>query len=234
MRAKHSSAIIPLPDPGLRPVTKDSLTGKAYDAIRTALMAGQFVPGQRLVLRRLAAELGISPTPVREALLRLISENALALDDRGVARVPSLDPAAYREVRDLRIELEGNAAVAAMERATDEDIAALQRQHSLLIEAEARGQTHAAFRANERFHMGLYALAGKPVLLSLIESLWIRCGPLFVLLQGQGYVFDPARHKVIIAGLRDRDPSAVRHGVTEDIMAGWAALIGESATRSEN
>jgi DNA-binding GntR family transcriptional regulator len=227
MTAESNSNVVALSDPGLMPVTKDSLTQKAYDRIRTALMAGQFVPGQRLVLRRVAAELGISPTPVREALLRLVSENALALDPRGVASVPHLDPITYKEVRDLRIELEGNAAVAAVERFTEEDLSDLQRLHNRLINAEARGDTRAAFMANEMFHMKLYKCAGMPVLLSLIESLWMRCGPLFVLLQGQGYVFDPARHDVIIMGLRDRDSAAVRRGVKEDIMAGWAALMGE-------
>src|ERR1700722_4254223 len=92
---------------GLEPISKDSLTSKAYARIRSALMLSKFQAGQRLALRPLAAELGISPTPVREALLRLVSEHALTLDARGVVCVPVFDPGRFREVWDIRVDLEG-------------------------------------------------------------------------------------------------------------------------------
>lgn len=225
MATANTSPIVQLRDGGLAPVARASLTSKTYMSIRTALMSSHFKAGERLVLCQLAAELGISPTPVREALLRLASEHALAIDARGVACVPAFDPEQYIEVRDLRIDLEGQAAAVACGRATEAAVDQLERLHGEFIQAEVLHDTRAAFAANERFHMRLYALAERPVLLSLIESLWVRCGPLFVRLHDRDIVLDANRHDVIIRGMRERDPEMVRRGVAEDIMTGWKYLI---------
>jgi DNA-binding GntR family transcriptional regulator len=208
----------------LRPVTRDSLTNKAYDRIRAALMSSRFRPGQRLVLRSLAAELGISPTPVREALLRLVSEHALVLDQRSVVCVPLFDAELYREVRDLRIDLEGQAAFAAVPKLSDRLAADLVRLAGQYEDADRRGDFHAALEINERLHMKLYAAADQPVLLSLIESLWMRCGPFFTHLHERNRTRNANRHDLIVAGLKARDAKRVRAGVREDIMAGWKRL----------
>ena len=60
------------------PLARESLNGQAYVRLCRDLKAGRFAPGEKLKLRDLAQEMGISPTPVREALARLISEQALS------------------------------------------------------------------------------------------------------------------------------------------------------------
>ena len=209
----------------LRPVTRDSLTNKAYDRVRAALMSSRFRPGQRLVLRPLAAELEISPTPIREALLRLVSEHALVLDARGVVCVPRFDPdTLYREVRDLRIDLEGRAAMAAVPKLTARTVAELERLARQFEEAEARGDFPTALEFNERFHMKLYGASGMPDAALLIEGLWMRCGPFFAHLHRRNLTRNANRHDLIVAGLTARDAEKVRAGVREDIMAGWKRL----------
>jgi DNA-binding GntR family transcriptional regulator len=209
----------------LEPVKKDSLTEKAYERIRHALMLSQFQAGQRLALRPLAAELGISPTPVREALLRLVSEHALTLDARGIVYVPAFDPDRFREVWDIRVDLEGQAAVGAIEFATPEDIAAIEDWQRRFLQAGERGDFAAAWEANEGFHMKLYRLSRRPVLLSLIESLWMRCGPFFVRLSEGGMRPGVDLHEEIMRGLRHKNPYLIRRGIRDDIMAGWERLI---------
>ena len=73
-----------------------------------------------------AEQLGISATPVREALLRLVSEQALQLDERGTVFVPVIDRARFLEIRSLRCNLEGQAAAAAASRAGAEQIIPLK------------------------------------------------------------------------------------------------------------
>ncbi len=211
---------------GLVPLTRDSLSDMAYNQIRAALMSSRLRPGQKLVLRALAAELHISPTPVREALLRLVSEFALELDPRGIVRVPVIDLATYLEVRDLRIELEGRAAAAAALLATDEDIADLMQTHDRFLAAERAGDARAAGEANEDLHRKIYSLARMPVLLSLIENLRVRCGPVLASLFDPECTRDgdPNRHAMIIDGLRTHDPMIARMGVEADIMAGWRTI----------
>jgi DNA-binding GntR family transcriptional regulator len=213
----------------MKPVSRDSLTSKAYQRIRTALMLSQLQPGERLVLRPLAAELGISPTPVREALLRLVSEHALEIDQRGVVSVPLFDPEAYREIRDLRIDLESQAAAAALAHIGDRDIAELEKLHRQYAEIERRGDARAALEINEKLHMRLYAVARRPVLQSLIESLWMRCAPFFTRLHGRGITRYPNRHDLIIDGLKKGDARLVRQGVRDDIMAGWNRMMAEAS-----
>jgi DNA-binding GntR family transcriptional regulator len=209
---------------GLEPVSKDSLTAKAYARIRSALMLSRFQPGQRLALRPLAAELGISPTPVREALLRLVSEHALTLDPRGIVCVPVFDAERFREVWDIRVDLEGQAAAGAIRHATAHDVAAIEGWQRRFADAGERGDFAMAWEANEGFHMTLYRIAQKPVLLSLIESLWMRCGPFFLRLNVGGVRPGVDGHEVIIRALRDKDADLIRRGVRDDITSGWRRL----------
>ena len=207
---------------GLAPLVRDSLSGMAYEQIRAALMSSQLRPGQRLVLRALAAELGISPTPVREALLRLVSEHVLELDARGIVCVPELDLATYVEIRDLRIELEGRAAAAAALYATPEDIAALTKIHDRFLAAEAKGDAHAAGEANEELHATIYRLARMPVLLTLIEILREKMQELFPITS------DTSLKVTIAKWLTPKGISISEKGITPDyvITEPTGAVVG--------
>jgi DNA-binding GntR family transcriptional regulator len=208
----------------MTPISRDSLANMAYWKIRNALKRSHFRPSQKLVLRNVAAELGISLTPLREAFARLISENALAVDARGVVHVPDLDLAQYREIRDIRIELESRAAVAAAVRVTPKDIAILRAFQDQFLASNAKDRALIGLEANEKFHFYLYGLAEMPVLYSIIEGLWMRCGPIFLRLrEGQRSTLND-QHSMIIEGLEKRDLEMVRQGVTGDIMNGWAVL----------
>ena len=94
---------------------RESLSQRAYMQIRRSLTSSRLCPGHRLILRPLAAELGLSPTPVREALLRLVSEQALCLDERGSTIVPVMNKADFGELTEMRGDLEARAAERAIE-----------------------------------------------------------------------------------------------------------------------
>ncbi len=120
----HDVRIVRVTD--LLAIRKENLYAQTYRIIRKALMSGQFPPGHVLRLRPLADELGISVTPVREALLRLVSERALVSDTSRALRVPELDERRFREIRDLRIILEGHATAVAAANATPETVRKLE------------------------------------------------------------------------------------------------------------
>lgn len=167
----------------LAPVDRDeTLAEKVYRRLRGALVGGRLMPGQKLVHRQLAAELGVSPTPVREALLRLVSEGALDLDARGIAWVPRLSPDRYAEIMDLRAELEGRAAARAALLATPEDVATLRAIHERLMEGRRTQNGAVVLAENERFHFGVIAVARMPVLQRVVEHLWTQAGPTINLL----------------------------------------------------
>lgn len=201
------------------PLARESLNGQAYARLCRDLKAGRFAPGEKLKLRDLAQEMGISPTPVREALARLISEQALEQLGHHSVRVPVLDDERFREVRDLRMTLEGEAAARAALRATPEDVTRLQAMHETMADCREAGDSAAARLEAERFHMAVYRLAGMPVLLRMVESLWLQCGPLMKALDTHP-MSRPRRqhpHLLVLRGLRRGDGEMARQGIHEEI-----------------
>ena len=200
-------------------LARESLNAQAYARLCRELKAGRFAPGEKLKLRDLAQEMGISPTPVREALARLISEQALEQLGHHSVRVPVLGEERFCEVRDLRMTLEGEAAARAARRATPEDVARLEALHEEMAAQREAGDAAAARVAAERFHMDVYRLAGMPVLLRMVESLWLQCGPLMKALDTHA-MSKPRKqhpHLLVLRGLRRADGELARQGVHEEI-----------------
>ena len=123
----------------LATIGRDNLAGRVYAELRTALMEGRMVPGQRLKIREMAAAMGVSETPVREAVLQLVRERGLRMEAAKSITVAGLTLAQYMELRTIRLELEGLAAEAAAIRISREAIGDMAAAHEALIAAEAAG-----------------------------------------------------------------------------------------------
>lgn len=144
--------------------TRSTPASPAYEQIRQAIVEGQYAPGQRLIEQRIAEELQLSRTPVREALHRLEAEGLVQSEpNRGaVVRALSLDDIA--DIYGLRARLEGYAAELAAQRATPEEIAAIDAGNDAFAAALARPahdldvvrETH---DANRRIHEAILAAA---------------------------------------------------------------------------
>lgn len=106
----------------IKPLEQGNLSARAYTALKDALISGTFGPGERIVMQDLAERLGTSVTPVREACLRLVSEQGLEIRSGRFVTVPELDLARYMELRMIRLALEGLAAGLAAEHAQPADI----------------------------------------------------------------------------------------------------------------
>ncbi|WP_375463934.1 GntR family transcriptional regulator [uncultured Methylobacterium sp.] len=215
----------------LRQVERLPLWDQAYAELRQALLAGRFAPGERILLRDVATELGISPTPVRDAVNRLIAEHVLERGSSGQgggAVVPRLDVGRFDELLTIRCDLEGRAAARAAEHAQPGDIVALD---GLLAEMKAliRGQRLDAYLdLHRRFHFGLYALARMPILEGLIENIWLRCGPVltyvipdYVLLQKGSDL-----HTAALAALSRSDADASCAAIRQDIREAGRYIAG--------
>lgn len=208
------------------PIPRQSLSERAYCEIRTALMRSRLKPGTKLQLRPLSVSLGISATPVREALLRLVSEQGLELDERGTAVVPVLDRATLLQIRELRVELEGRAAEKACVTAVPADIARLEAIHEALDSSLAAADFAGAIEMNERFHFALCRLGAMPILFQFVETLWMRCGPILAHLYDNGPLpFDTHPHVKICETLKRRDVRSMRALVAEDIIRGGEGLL---------
>lgn len=213
----------------LASIGRRSLSEEAYRRVRRALTTGELQPGQRLNIREMAEAFGTSATPVREALLQLVTEGVLELRAGRAILVPSPTREAYLELRDMRVALEGLGAARAAEKAVPAAIEKLEGLHEKLVAAKARRDFKAALRWNESFHLALCREAGMPRLLRTVEGLWAQTGPLLNLLYsptGQ----DPAPagihgHLKVVDALRRRDPDGARQAIVDDIIGGSGDLV---------
>jgi DNA-binding GntR family transcriptional regulator len=208
-------------------VARASLTMKVYAELEAALFEGRLHPGQRLKIRELAAAMGVSETPVREAIMQLVRTGALKMETARAITVAGLTLAQYLELRTIRFELEGLAAGEAARHATEAEIAALGEAHERLMEAERAGDAVAANKANWAFHGGLYRAARMPQLMEIISNIWHRNGPMHALHYPDAPPTYPGRHRHldILDALRAHDPAAARAGLKADLMEGGANLV---------
>ena len=215
-------------DPYLDSFAQSCLSQQAYDEIRGFLMRGRLKPGQHLVSRALAAELEISTTPVREALFRLASEQALVLDHRNTVIVPHLRRCEYLETRDIRIALEGLAAERAAAEASAADIETLSRLQELHIAAQDAMDLEEALAVNEEFHFTLCRASKLPTLIKIVEMLWLKCGPTLNYFY-TGPVWGPLEypHLKVIRCLRERVGAGARDAMRVDITEGARAILSK-------
>ncbi|MDH7790484.1 GntR family transcriptional regulator [Ochrobactrum sp. AN78] len=206
---------------------RDNLSDIVYQQLKSGLLRAQFKPHQRFKVRQLALSLGTSETPVREALMQLSREGAIEIKPRFYIRVRRLSLAEYKEIRAMRLVLEPLAAEHALTNISDETIAKLEAIHRELTEAERNGDWPAALQINSDFHFALYKQSGMAHLIDVLESLWIRVGPLVSELYPTAKPTYPGRHQHenIITALSNRDSYALRLAVQLDLIEGGAALL---------
>ncbi|WP_141048897.1 GntR family transcriptional regulator [Brucella melitensis] len=211
----------------IKPIQRQNLSELAYTTLREALMEGRLKPGEDLPLRPISRSFGISATPMREALLRLVAEHALEIDARGRISVPHLTRAELLEVRKLRGFLEGNAAREATLNATPEAVDALEQIHFELITAQDAGDFPTAIGFNTKFHLKMCEIAGLPVTHELVSNLWVRCGQLISHLYDAGIPanWNPHPHVLIVKAIRARDPDMAYKELNRDIEGSGAGLL---------
>lgn len=211
----------------IQPLEQGNLSARAYFSIREGLIAGNFKPGERLVMQDLAERLGTSVTPVREACLRLVSERGLELRSGRFATVPALTRARYLEVRTIRIALEGLAAEMATHNITDDDLAKLLELHKLFEDADRKNDALAAMHHNREFHFTLYRLSGMDMLTAQIEGLWVSMGPILNLFYtfGHNSYIGADEHLVLMDALRDKKPAKARKAIADDILRGGYSIL---------
>lgn len=208
-----------------RGVGQNSLGGSVYQHIAEALTKGALKPGDRLKIRDLAQQMGTSVTPVRDAVLRLVHEGALALKSPRDIRVPSLHQERYLEIRAIRLKLEGLAAECAAMNATPADIARLERLTDDNEQALARSEFTRATAINQVFHFELAEIAAMPILRGILQNLWLQMGPVIAAAYADGGRTMIEHHYDVIEAIRRHEPQAAKRAIREDILAGGDVIL---------
>ncbi len=206
--------------PPLNPLERHTLWDRAYGSLRSALMAGRLAPGQRIVLREMADQLGISLTPVRDAVNRLVAEGALergSVGAGGGATVPRLDADQFAQLMLVRGSLEPVATAAALRHAMPAQLDAIEADLVEMKAALGAGRIGGYFEAHYRFHFGIYALCRMPILLEIIETAWLRCAPTLTLPQYTPGLKRYPLHVAALQALRAGDGDAAAQAIRADI-----------------
>ncbi len=207
----------------------------AYMLVLEAIERGDFQPGSRLVESELAELLGVSRTPVREALQRLETQGLLTRDGRSLI-VASLDHNQLAELYTVRSELEGLAARLAARHATEEEIRVLQG-----MVADDRkllgGDPRALSRANKRFHKLIHLASHNRFLvqqLDLVYRSMVLMATTSFAAQGRDTVAI-AEHDMIVKAIAARDGEVAHLALKLHISKAYETRLrvdaGEMPTR---
>lgn len=144
---------------------------RAYEELESAILTGELKPRERLVENDLAERLGMSRTPVREALRRLEERGLVRILPHRGAVVADISPADVENIYAVRTHLEVLASRLACERIRPEGIQRLREMETAYAAQTARGEIRLLMAANDRFHDAIYIAAENPCLLELIQQL---------------------------------------------------------------
>jgi DNA-binding GntR family transcriptional regulator len=197
-----------------------------YRALREELMRGDIRPGDRMVVKRLSDRFGTSALPVRQALQRLVAEGALTDEPYRGARVPLRGIDELMDLRRVRCSLEGQAAEWAAERATGDVLERLHGLQSQMRSVQDIAHAESYLVWNYQFHFTVYRAAGSPILVPLIERLWLRAGPYlnsmrteFTLGQGLDH------HDLVIGAMARGDGAAARAAVEAELSEAAEVMV---------
>jgi DNA-binding GntR family transcriptional regulator len=225
----------------IEPPTFPTRADAVADQIRQAILQGDYPAGTRLIQADLARVLGVSTTPVREALLVLVREGFLTGDPyKGMTvREPNVDE--MGELYEIRIALEPLAAGRAAERITDEQLQELDGLvHSMRQLARGTDPTaeeqHAAL--NREFHRRIYEIAQRPRLTELIMSLRAQ-SDIYIGLFPVKFVSigtSDEQHARIVEALRVRSPLEANRAMHDHLQFNAAHIARqlEGAARSNS
>jgi len=142
-----------------------------FESIREAIISGTLKQGERLMETQMAEELGVSRTPVREAIRKLELEGLVAMLPRKGAYVAGIMPQDAADILEIRAALEGLAAKLAAERITKEEIKQLQLETEKVVAALDRGDGDGAIEHDTKFHSILIAASRNSRLSSMVSNL---------------------------------------------------------------
>jgi DNA-binding GntR family transcriptional regulator len=217
-------------DPAPERLSIASVVDQVYEAIRERIASGALSRGARIHQEDIADELGVSRTPVREALRRLAAEGLVEMRTNRGARVADVGGADMRVAYEARLVVEPGAARLAAQRQLAEPLTRMKA--ALAAQRRSARSVEGSFEANRGFHLALVAASGNEFLTQLSERLWVaRIGAAIYERQIEAQeriLLDVAEHARILAAIQTGDARSAesltrRH--LADAMKRSAALL---------
>lgn len=198
-----------------------------YHFIKEQIMTGVYKPDERIIIRDIARQLGVSDIPVREAIKRLTADGLLETKSHSGARVAPINTDTLEEVFLIRTELETLSTRLAAKAATPEEIDSLELLVDQMDASIGKQDLTAYSLSNRNFHQQLYRASHAQVLIDMIENLFLRS-------ENSKMVFhyDPDRlrqsneeHRSIVEALRERDEEKAARVIRSQKETGFKVVL---------
>lgn len=205
-------------DFGLPRLSRETLNDRVYTEVKRAIMSGGITPGARISMRELSRSIGTSMMPVRGAMQRLSAERTLEMLPNRSFVLPVLTAETFRQIREIRVTLEGRATEAAavgLSPAELDTIKALGRRVAAWHDLDIADYMD----LHQEFHFAIYRGARSEVLLSILETLWLQIRPqLIQIMSLSRYELCDTYHDAVLHALERKDGAAAREAIERDIM----------------
>lgn len=209
----------------LEVVERIRLDEQAYRSLRRAIVRGELAPGQPLVQEELAARLGTSRLPVRDALRRLERDGLVEPDGRGTYHVVRWGPQDLVDLYEVRLLLEPVATSRAAARLDRSGLEELRWLHAELQRAARSGDADAFVEHNQQFHFRIYAACGNPRLVRAIEALWSGLPPLAPVVLPEQLARSVRDHADVLRQLEARSGRGAAAAMRRHIRTAGRALV---------
>jgi DNA-binding GntR family transcriptional regulator len=205
---------------------RSRLMNDAYETLKAAITSGELEPGERLYETAMSARFGVSRTPVREALQRLVNEGLAGVGPDGV-RVTILSVKEVHSLQHVNRALQGIAARLAATQGSDEDTAKLAELMSRMENHCTLSDLKAWSEVDVEIHRHIFKMSASPWLVRLllqIEPLLAR-GREIILRQAGWMERSTGEHRLIVNGIRSRDEEAAEKAMQDHLLVAERNLI---------
>lgn len=198
---------------------RSTIADSVHKTIQGWIIEHRVGPGERLTIDAVAQELGVSQTPVREAMNRLASEGlAVYIPLSGYRVEPPLDRVGFNALMEARATLEVQAAELAAMRRTDAAIAALE---ALMCEIEEATDIYHRLDADARFHREIARIAANPFLVEALDNLRVHVHIFRIHVPENADAVTTDEHRELVDAIRDGDRAATRRAMRRHITASY-------------
>lgn len=200
------------------PIQYKTVSDSVYSWIKEAIIQGEFQPGEHIAQERITERLGVSRTPVRDAMKRLEAEGLVVVKPHCGAVVFDISEEQLTEIYEIRILLEQYCATKSCQLATDEQINEVEAHNFNMQHCQPNSRQ---FMEEDRlFHRACCAISGYTSAIEILETLWTRCDAfksIYYSIEGKAYD-TLTEHARIIQALRAHDADAVRQAINNHLQ----------------
>lgn len=203
-------------------IKSKTIQEKVYSELENAIISGRIAPGQKLGTEEIAKMMDVSRIPVREAMGRLEARGFITTRPKWGSVVNELSRKNLQEISGIRLLLEPQAAVKAVEFADDDFLVNLERYQEEFAKIRMTSDTKELLRSNRKFHFLIYQQSSSPILLNLIKQMWDKVSPYYHIMFAQSLEKSPkvgvSYHEKIVESFKVRDAEAVYQWIHADLV----------------